>query len=97
MCIQRSLWSADVSELNSQIWNVQNFYSMKFYPKPNRQTHTRCSLPWDEMTACIKPWRSLVVRDQGCIGIIPYMFDCWADPVVQLLLLKSSMDKLLCL
>ena len=25
-------------------------------------------------------------------GIIPYMFDCWADPVVHLLLLKSSMD-----
>ena len=24
-------------------------------------------------------------------GNIPYMFDCWADPVVHLLLLKSSM------
>ena len=24
-------------------------------------------------------------------GVIPYMFDCWADPVVLLLLLKSSM------
>ena len=24
-------------------------------------------------------------------GIIPYMFDCWADPVFHLLLLKSSM------
>ena len=24
-------------------------------------------------------------------GIIPYMFDYWADPVVHLLLLKSSM------
>ena len=25
-------------------------------------------------------------------GIIPYMFDCWADLVVHLLLLNSSMD-----
>ena len=24
-------------------------------------------------------------------GIIPHMFDCWADPVVHLLLLKSCM------
>ena len=24
-------------------------------------------------------------------GIIPHLFDCWADPVVHLLLLKSSM------
>ena len=24
-------------------------------------------------------------------GTITYMFDCWADPVVHLLLLKSSM------
>ena len=24
-------------------------------------------------------------------GIIQYMFDCWADPVVYLVLLKSSM------
>ena len=26
-------------------------------------------------------------------GNIPYMFDCWDDPVVHLLLLKSSMDR----
>ena len=26
-------------------------------------------------------------------GIIPFMFDCWAGPVVHLLLLKSSMFK----
>ena len=25
-------------------------------------------------------------------GIIPQLFDCWADPVAHLLLLKSSMD-----
>ena len=25
--------------------------------------------------------------------IIPKLFDCWADPVAHLLLLKSSMDK----
>ena len=25
-----------------------------------------------------------------CHGGIPYIFDCWADPVVHLLLLKSS-------
>ena len=25
-------------------------------------------------------------------GIIPKFFDCWADPVAHLLLLKSSMD-----
>ena len=25
-------------------------------------------------------------------GIIPYLFDCWADPVAHPLLLKSSMD-----
>ena len=28
-------------------------------------------------------------------GFIPYIFDCWADPVVHLLLLKSSMVKLI--
>ena len=27
-------------------------------------------------------------------GNIPYRFDCWADPVVHLLLLKSSMCNL---
>ena len=27
-------------------------------------------------------------------GIITLLFDCWADPVVHLLLLKSSMDGL---
>ena len=27
-------------------------------------------------------------------GIIPFMFDCWANPVVHLLLLKSSMASL---
>ena len=27
-------------------------------------------------------------------GFIPYIFDCWADPVVHLLLLKSSMVRL---
>ena len=29
-------------------------------------------------------------RMQHMQGIIPYLFDCWADPVVHLLLLKSS-------
>ena len=28
-------------------------------------------------------------------GNIPYMFDYWADPVVHLFILKSSMDKLI--
>ena len=28
----------------------------------------------------------------GMNGKIPQLFDCWADPVVHLLLLKSSMD-----
>ena len=28
-------------------------------------------------------------------GIIPQLFDCWADPVARLLLLKSSMTKYL--
>ena len=26
-------------------------------------------------------------------GIIPQLFDCWADPVAHLLLLQSSMEK----
>ena len=28
--------------------------------------------------------------DQHICGIIPQLFDCWANPVVHLLLLKSS-------
>ena len=50
------------------------------------------------------PWSSWVVGDEGWIGpskktqkimqqmhgIIPQLFDCWADPVAHLLLLKSS-------
>ena len=42
------------------------------------------------------PPESYYVKHQKSIqhmhqGIIPYMFDCWADPVVHLLLPKSSM------
>ena len=47
------------------------------------------------------PWSSLVIGDEGWIGpsrnmqqmhgIIPKLFDCWADLVAHTLLLKSSM------
>ena len=29
---------------------------------------------------------------QHMYGLVPYLFDCWADPVVNLLLLKRSTD-----
>ena len=32
---------------------------------------------------------------QHMYGIIPKLFDCWANPVAHLLLLKSSMDRIL--
>ena len=58
------------------------------------------SNPWSSLVVgdegCIGPSRKLLCLCQTCQklctnGIIPYMFDCWANPVVHLLLLKSSM------
>ena len=39
---------------------------------------------------CVKPKKIM----QKMHGIIPQLFDCWADPVAHLLLLKSSMATL---
>ena len=36
---------------------------------------------------CVKPKKIM----QQMHGIIPQLFDCWADPVAHLFLLKSSM------
>ena len=66
---------------------------------------------WAEFALLGGSWSSLVVEDEGWIGLskkllclcqtpknyathawhIPYLFDCWANPVAHLLLLKSSM------
>ena len=53
----------------------------------------------EEDGGCICPSGKLLFYDkskqnmQHKHGIFPYMFDCWTDPVVHLLLLKSSMNE----
>ena len=81
-------------------WNVFTIivYAITIAEYVNKNTFERAA-----------PWSSLVEGDEGCIGpsgkllclcqrpknygIIPYLFDIWADPFVHLLLLKSSLAK----
>ena len=60
--------------------------------------HEACSSVVEEDDGCIGSsgkllflWPTPIIM-QNMLGNIPYMFDYWADPVVHLLLQKSSMS-----
>ena len=67
-------------------------------PLDRQSTRAWCSLVIVGGEACIGPSRKLLCLCQtpkkimqDMHGITPYKFDCWANPVVHLLLLKCSM------